>query len=50
MERHGLVDFHDKLLMAAKLMENSEIRNIVCAEQKHVLVDEFQDFEIASAR
>mmetsp|Transcript_46957 Transcript_46957/g.149799 ORF Transcript_46957/g.149799 Transcript_46957/m.149799 type:complete len:1540 (+) Transcript_46957:62-4681(+) len=43
MRHRGLVDFNDMLIMAGRLLQLPEVCSIVRAQQRHILVDEFQD-------
>ncbi|CAE8696318.1 unnamed protein product, partial [Polarella glacialis] len=43
LRKDGLVDFDDMLVLAAKLLQEDYVRQVVRAQQRHVLVDEFQD-------
>lgn len=49
--RHGGVDFGDLIMRPARLLEtNEEVRLAVQLRHRHVLVDEYQDVNRASAR
>lgn len=49
--RHGGVDFGDLIMLPAKLLEtDAAIRTAVQLRHRHVLVDEYQDVNRASAR
>ena len=43
LRRAGLVDFDDMLGMAAELLRVPCVRSVVVGQQRHILVDEFQD-------
>ena len=43
MRHRGLVDFDDLLLMAGQLLQLDDVSRVVRAQQRHILVDEFQD-------
>lgn len=50
LREKGLVDFGDLVVHPIKLLrENSEVRETVRKERRHVLVDEYQDMNRASA-
>lgn len=50
LRKRGLVDFGDLVARPVTLLrENDEIRNAVRAAKRHVLVDEYQDMNRASA-
>ena len=49
--RHGGVDFGDLIALPAKLLESDEaLRTAIQLRHRHVLVDEYQDVNRASAR
>lgn len=49
--RHGGVDFGDLIMLPARLLETDEaLRTAVQLRHRHVLVDEYQDVNRASAR
>ncbi len=50
LRERGFVDFGDLVALPVGLLrEHPEVRNAVCAERRHVLVDEYQDMNRASA-
>jgi len=51
LARHGAVDFGDLIMRPARLLESDEeVRLTVQLRHRHVLVDEYQDVNRASAR
>src|SRR3546814_15367833 len=51
LRKHGGVDFGDLIMRPARLLEEDEaVRIVVQIRHRHVLVDEYQDVNRASAR
>src|SRR5258706_14607728 len=51
LKKHGAVDFGDLIMRPALLLESDEaVRATVQLRHRHVLVDEYQDVNRASAR